>query len=148
MSRCGLGHHISVGIVDLPFLLHITFFAQIIAVCSCSLVKLSMLCFYLRVFSTPKLRIYVWITMGLTVGYLTAFTFTAIFTCAPVSAQWDLSITDGKCHDTLKIFVALVYSNVVLDLIVMVLPIPTVLGLQMKRSDKVGVLVCLSITLM
>lgn len=64
-----------------------------------------------------------------------------ILHCIPVSAYWDKTITNATCgvNDRL-FFMGTNTVNFILDLIVLVLPLPYIQKLQVQRSQKLVVL--------
>lgn len=76
--------------------------------------------------------------MGVIMCYSIAILFSVIFPCKPISANWDVTITDGKCADKTKIYLATAGLNVITDILILALPIPMVWNLQMPRRRRIG----------
>ena len=123
-------------------MLRLSFAFQVLNVLALASVKFSLLFFYLRVFVATPLRRFVWATVMILAAWTVTAIFSIIFSCRPVRSQWDITIPGSACIDQVLMVQSLVFTNVVLDLAVMALPIPTILRLQMRRSDKIGVLAC------
>lgn len=90
--------------------------------------KLSILFFYRRLFRGSKFNIISWILIGITVVWLTAFEFAAIFDCNTTFwANWG-TIRDLKtnCDDSFSELVAYSISDVIIDIFILILPIPLV----------------------
>lgn len=94
-------------------------------------VKLSFLFFYRRVFTTGTSTWFSKTTTSLIIvvlGWTIAFFFALLFACKGNWSAWWGSVLDlsTKCVQTLKLELALVTSDFVTDVLIMVLPIPMV----------------------
>lgn len=102
----------------------VTMMFQILSIISLSLVKMSTCFFYLRVFPEGIITLGSRILIGVTAVYLLAFTFSVLFLCSPVSANWDLVVAaTAKCADQMGMLKAMIALNMVIDFSVMVLPL-------------------------
>lgn len=94
-------------------------------------VKLSFLLFYRRVLTTGTSSWFSKTTAGLIVvvlGWTVAFFFALLFACKGNWSAWWSSVLDlsTKCVKTLKLELALVTSDFITDVLIMILPIPMV----------------------
>lgn len=101
----------------------------------CPLIKISIICFYRRIF---PMRTFQWATFG--INTLIGLWGTAIFLvcalqCRPLRAYWDKSI-DGHCFDSTKFIIVNQVFNVIIDFVILALPIPMIWGLQRAWQDK------------
>lgn len=100
------------------------------------LAKLSLLFFYLRI--TPQLwflrttKVLIWIVVMYSVG----ITLSNLLACRPIQASWDPSITDKTCINTSALYIATAALNIATDIMMLVLPIPVVVPLQMSKRQK------------
>jgi hypothetical protein len=78
--------------------------------------------------------------MFLVVGYNFALVFPLIFACTPFRRNWDVTITAGSCIDRTPLYMATAVLNMATDLLLLVLPVPMVVGLQMPRAQKLGLM--------
>ncbi|KAE8324528.1 hypothetical protein BDV39DRAFT_217064 [Aspergillus sergii] len=101
-------------------------------------IKISILRQFLEIFSLKR-DYFFWTChclICINILYYTAFTFTIIFACNPISKYWDVLRTDGKCLNTeLQMFVAGII-NTVSDLTILILPHLKVWKLQMSPRKK------------
>jgi hypothetical protein len=104
--------------------------------------KLSLLFFYLRLSCLRWFRLCVYASMFLVVGYNIALVFPLMFACTPIKRNWDITITEGSCIDRTLLYMASAVLNILNDLLLLVLPIPMVVKLQMPRAQKAG-LICI-----
>ena len=104
-----------------------------------SLLKLAALCFYARVFSiNRRFRISLWIVSGLVVAWWIQSIFTYIFQCLPINKAWEVD-GSGSCVSVTQIYIAGALSNVVIDAIVLLMPLPLLWRLQLKPMEKPGI---------
>ena len=79
--------------------------------------------------------------MFLVVGYNIALVFPLIFTCTPVMKNFDVFITEGSCLDRTPIYMATAVLNMITDVLLLILPLPMIVRLQMPAIQKAG-LIC------
>ena len=107
---------------------------------SVALPKMSILFLYLRIFTSRGARMtchaLLWIICA------TWFSFTIAFNlqCIPLAYQWDKSIPGGHCFHVDAYFKATSAPNIVTDVVILVVPIPTVVNLQTTLARKMGLL--------
>ncbi|KAJ5675128.1 uncharacterized protein N7477_005062 [Penicillium maclennaniae] len=103
----------------------------------CPAIKISIICFYRRVFTTPKFQT---CTFGLNI-LIGAWGLGIFLACAgqcrPLRAYWDSSVL-GKCFDANKFFIVNQAFNVLMDFIILILPIPMIWNLHSAWQDKLA----------
>ncbi|KAI6370615.1 hypothetical protein MCOR25_004159 [Pyricularia grisea] len=112
------------------------------------LAKVSLLIFYHRLSPVRSFKHAVNFTIFVVVVYNTAIMFALIFSCWPVQKNFDLSIPQnvGECNVNLtQVYIATCIMGIITDLMVLVLPLPTVLRLQVSRAQKIGLFFIFSI---
>lgn len=116
---------------------------------SLGLVKISILCFYLRLFPHEKFRKWCYFMMGV-VGVVTvSVSLAQIFACTPISASWALQTPEGaKCADRQALQYAGSIINLVTDLIILLMPMKYFLKLSGDRRKRYIVVVLFSLGLM
>ena len=105
-----------------------------------TLIKLSILHFYLRVFYSPVFRRAVLVVMGLCVAFwFGAFFGTAIFYIPP-RALWAApdSAPEAHCGNSQAMYSACASSDLGLDVIVISLPMPILWRLQLPIVKKIA----------
>ena len=105
-----------------------------------NLPKISTLTLYLRIFTKGKSRLACYVLIFVEIAAMIAYTGVAIFGCTPVAYQWDRSIQGGSCIDFEALFKTTSAPQIVTDIAIMILPIPTVANLQASTSRKIGIL--------
>jgi hypothetical protein len=104
--------------------------------------KVALIILYHRIVNRQS--IYVWslhIIAAVICGYSIAIVFALIFACNPIERGWNSSIKTGYCVNRSGLYIATAVTNIITDIALMVLPVPLVLGLQMPRIQKFGLLV-------
>lgn len=120
------------------YILEILYFFQM------TLLKLTLLFFFLRIFPRGMVRNLIKGSIAFTVLYGVTFVIVAIFQCRPIShywINWDKEHKDGQCIN----INALAWSNaiisIVLDVWMLVLPLWQVFRLQLTWRKKLSVAV-------
>lgn len=127
--------------------LHFFFAGEVFYILALGISKISILCFYLRVFPSQGFRRVIYGVMGLSVAYTIAFFFATTLQCTPVSYAWNRwdGLHSGKCNDiNLQGWIA-AGINIVLDVIVMFLPLKHLAGLNMNLKKKLMVMAMFSV---
>lgn len=105
--------------------------------------KIAALLFLTRVFprtSNSKWFNYaLWITFGLNVAWLIGIVFGTIFFCWPISKNWMVT-EPGHCGTQFDLLVGSAVPSVVIDLIILLLPLPKLWHLRIDRAKKVGLM--------
>ncbi|KAI1408389.1 hypothetical protein F5Y13DRAFT_194469 [Hypoxylon sp. FL1857] len=127
---------------NIPFILQLTFFMQIIYVTLLASVKGSMLCFFIRVFATPFMQRAAKICLIFVGLWCISYLGACIFLCNPVSAQWT---GEGTCGAYIPLIQSLIATNAVGDVIIMALPMKTIWSLQTRTTDKIGITSCFAL---
>ncbi|KAF4983938.1 hypothetical protein FZEAL_763 [Fusarium zealandicum] len=107
--------------------------------------KMSLVLFYRQL--SPQ-RWWKWSVYGmffLVAGYNTATFFAVIFGCRPFRKHWDVRVTQGTCVNRPAVYICTAALGIVSDLILLVMPIPMIVRLQMPPRQKVGLILLFGI---
>ncbi|KAL2047481.1 hypothetical protein ABVK25_011465 [Lepraria finkii] len=111
--------------------------STIILVSSLTFTKLSILLFYLRIFPQRSFHILVWILFGINAFWGFAYALVYIFQCIPVEQVWTTLVGEPgrRCwgpaaNQTFAI------SSIILDVMILITPIPSIWKLQMPIRQK------------
>ncbi|RYO74374.1 hypothetical protein DL764_010899 [Monosporascus ibericus] len=108
---------------------------------STNLAKISLLFFYLQLSPDLKYGILIRTLVAAFVLYALVYALISIFACHPIYASWDLTaMQTAACVDKGKFFLAASIANVAMDLVILVLPLPIVLPLQIPWRQKVSLM--------
>lgn len=111
-----------------------------------SIAKGSALLFYARVFNNTKSRFKyaLWTVHALNAAWLVGIIFAVIFECTPIQKAWDPTIP-GRCDNEDALWLGSGIPSLLIDVLILLLPLPMLWRLQMKLSRKlllVGVFAC------
>ena len=108
---------------------------------ACVLPKLSICFMYLRLF---EVSIWVARTSKLLVVFLLlntiAWLVPSVVVCQPIAVYWSPSGEEGRCIDINVFGTWISLPHIVSDLVMLVLPLPTLWKMQMRRAKKIGVI--------
>jgi hypothetical protein len=100
--------------------------------------KISVLLLYLRIFTDRPSRLISHALIYILLAYCIAFSVATALQCIPLEYQWNKDIPGGKCFDVPLFWKSLSIPNIVTDVIILVLPIPTILRLRLSTPQKIG----------
>lgn len=70
---------------------------------------------------------------------MVSFVFTSLFACSPIEGGWNLHTgKDVKCINRTAQGYSLGAINIVLDFVVLLLPVPRLLKLNINLGEKIG----------
>lgn len=111
-------------------------------------IRMSILFFYLRVFSYPTFRRLVYAMMALATSCTIAFIVGNFTRCKPVQFNWNQNLPGGRCGDV-RMFVCFnAASSIILDLMIWALPIPILLSLGFNKRKKYALFFIFSLGLL
>lgn len=79
------------------------------------------------------------------VSYTIGIFFSLIFACKPIEKSWDVTITTGSCINRPALYITTAVLGVATDVVLLVLPVPMVLKLQMPVLQKAGLLLMFAV---
>ncbi|KAE8323483.1 hypothetical protein BDV39DRAFT_217727 [Aspergillus sergii] len=100
--------------------------------------KISILLFYIRIFSTPKFRMIAYAVGFIVLGHGIGVFFAAIFQCSPVQYAWDKTIEGGSCFDQQAFYRYVSPPNILTDVLILVMPLPFVWKLHTRMTQKLA----------
>ncbi|KAH8674367.1 hypothetical protein BGZ60DRAFT_526338 [Tricladium varicosporioides] len=139
----GLGKDIwSLPFDNITYILYIYYFDELLYLGSLSMVRVSILCFYLRIFPQKIFRGIIFAIIACNIVYGTAFILVSIFQCIPVHAAWTGwdGTSQAKCVNVNVVGWTSGAINIVLDVIVLLLPLPGLAKLVMPWERKIHIL--------
>jgi hypothetical protein len=89
--------------------------------------KLSVLFFYRRIFRGKTFHIATWFLIAIVSIWCIAFFFGNMLECIPISEAWVNAPgleNNPKCIKAISMYLALVYSDLVIDVLILIVPIP------------------------
>jgi hypothetical protein len=121
--------------------IHVFYAMEILYFAQVSLLKLSLLFFYLRIFPGTQIRRLLWATITFDICFAVVFVLIAIFQCRPINYYWNN--WDGEHQGTCLNVNALGWSNaaisILLDAWMLAIPMSQVFSLHLHWKKKIGV---------
>jgi hypothetical protein len=128
----------------------IVFAIQLLYLASVSSVKISLLLFYKRVFPGKRFGYIVTVTLGLSGIWFLAFFFAQLFETWPISASWTLNPNGSYAwainEQSMNLW--LCGTDILVDVFLLLLPVPVITSLRMSRKDKLAFLGIFSLGLL
>ncbi|RPA76939.1 hypothetical protein BJ508DRAFT_213248 [Ascobolus immersus RN42] len=101
--------------------------------------KLSILAFYVRINGSKKYKLSIYLLAAIVVIYTIIMTFVNAFECKKPSDAWALT-WPKKCHNLVPIYYLQAGFNIVSDIVILLLPLPTLLKLQVNKAKKIALI--------
>ncbi|CAL3969420.1 unnamed protein product [Diplocarpon coronariae] len=150
LVHLGLGSDIwTVSFDNITQILKIFWISEIVYFIAISLLKISFLLFFLRIFTDNRFRKAVCVLVVINILVAVLFVTTLCTTCRPASYiwyQWD-GEHPGKCGNLNALFFANAMINIALDLATLALPISQIINLNMSKKKKLSVSLMMSVGL-
>ncbi|KAI4596754.1 hypothetical protein KJ359_005096 [Pestalotiopsis sp. 9143b] len=132
---------------NITYILYLYYWDEILYLFVVPATKISILCFYLRIFPRREFRIGAWVLIGANVLYFFAFEIITIFQCTPIPGawlEWD-GTYEAACRDVnLQAWVAAAVC-IVLDVALIALPMPELWNLNLSLKKKVQVMLMFAV---
>ncbi|KAF2800647.1 hypothetical protein K505DRAFT_190221, partial [Melanomma pulvis-pyrius CBS 109.77] len=105
-----------------------------------TLVRISIILLYIRLFQTRKLVIFCWIFLIENVACAIATFIVACLICRPFAYNWDRINIDGHCGNQKQFYLWNGIQNLISDVITIVLPMPLLWKLQLPWTKKISLI--------
>ena len=105
-----------------------------------TLPKISVLCMFLQIFVESWQRKACYVLIGILAATSVADVIANWNLCTPLSFLWDKTIPGGHCIDVSAYWRWGTFPNIVTDVLMILLPIPAIIKIQLKWKDKIGIL--------
>ncbi|ORY11358.1 hypothetical protein BCR34DRAFT_624866 [Clohesyomyces aquaticus] len=115
------------------------FALNMISILGLGLVKSSILVLYNNIFKVRKFQLCIYAMLAFVICWTISFFFSHLFTCYPITVFIE-PFYGNKCVQTVPMFFALLYTDVIADVVILVLPIPMVLSVQLPMKKKLAVI--------
>ena len=119
---------------------------EMIYIIALSVTKISILLFFSRIFVSRWFLISVRILIISVILYAITFTLILALQCHPIRAFWDRSL-DRNCLNTQAAVYASAAISIFQDILILLLPIPELISLQVSMRKRVNVMVMFSVGL-
>ncbi len=93
----------------------------------------------MSIFTTKRFRTVAQLVLAITVAWTVSFFFANLFTCYPISPYIE-AFYGNNCVNGLALWYSMAITDVIVDVFIILLPIPVVLKLQLPLHQRIGVL--------
>ncbi|CCU79446.1 PTH11/CFEM domain protein [Blumeria hordei DH14] len=108
-------------------------------------IKVSLCCFFLRIFPQKQFRICCYALVILMSTLAVAWVLLLIFQCKPITSNWNINIEHPRCYNIQIYAYAGAVAAMSQDMCILALPIPLVLKLSISTRKKIGVIAMFSL---
>ncbi|KAK7951030.1 CFEM domain protein [Apiospora aurea] len=148
LSQHGLGLDMwNVSFEGVNDILFLYYWDEMIYITSLALTKVSILCFYLKVFPARSFRNVAYVLIGLNLVYAITYDFLLAFQCQPIDGAW--LFWDGeykaKCISINVLGWSAAGVNIGLDLATIILPLPSLFQLSMSMKKKAQIVLMFAV---
>ena len=108
------------------------------------MIKVAILLLYRQIWGVVNaVRHAIHLALFLSVGYGSASILGIIFACNPIKKLWDYTLPPdvGHCLNPEAFSLALACINITTDLFILMIPLPIIWGLQLRRGHKLQLMV-------
>jgi len=117
---------------------------NMLSILGLGLIKCSILVLYHNLFPSTTFRWFIWAALAYVGIWTVSFFFSHLFTCFPITTFIDFF--EGKtCVNQSAMFLSVLYTGVVADFVILLLPMPMIWSLQMRMKMKLAVIGMLSL---
>ncbi|KAL7629120.1 hypothetical protein AAE478_000639 [Parahypoxylon ruwenzoriense] len=137
----GMGYHAGeVQDWHVVRLLKATYARQFLYAVSLGLIKLSVILMFIRVFFARRLRFAPVAVIIFTIAWVALALLVEVLVCRPISMNWDSRelAPGGRCGNQVAAFVSVGIVDVINQLLILMLPVPHVWRLGIKRHYQVA----------
>ncbi|PYH88358.1 integral membrane protein [Aspergillus ellipticus CBS 707.79] len=132
----GLGSHITmIPKSNLTVYFKIGWSNSIVYTGCIAFTKLSILAMYKRLFTARPMLITANILSAIVILWALAVSLAGVFNCLPVNRFWDRTVP-GTCMDTVSFYYGQQIPNILTDLVLLVMPLPSVWSLPISRAQR------------
>ncbi|KAL6720639.1 ATP-dependent RNA helicase [Lecanora helva] len=101
--------------------------------------RLAILFLYIQIFRKSRFLVIATGTAVVVAAYYVACLLTIFLMCRPLNFNWNKTVRNGSCGDTVSVEIFSAAFNMVVDVWVVCLPLPIVWALQMPLQKKVAI---------
>lgn len=102
-----------------------------------TLIKLSILHFYLMIFRQPTFMRATYVMMGVCIAFWIGGFFSTAFLCNPPRKSWNPQM-EGDCGNSPALYAACALGDLIVDVIIILLPMPVLWSLQLPKAKKIA----------
>ena len=137
-AKVRIPHFITCYITRLMIPHQVEFIGPLVWVVSVTIIRASIIVLYIRIFPIRTFRRVCYSILVINLAFCLSTNLSEFLICRPVSYRWDRSIRGGTCghQQSLTLFLGVV--NLLLDVCLVLMPMPILWGLKMGTGRKVA----------
>lgn len=128
--------HMSEALAQFVVTLKVWYIYQLMYPISLFFVKFSVLAFYRRLSPNQLYQRAIWVTGSVVALYTVVMVLLNAFECKKPSDAWNPATWPRGCRDLVPIYYGQAGFNILSDIVILLLPIPTLLKLQINRTKR------------
>ncbi|KAI1346871.1 hypothetical protein F5Y01DRAFT_296904 [Xylaria sp. FL0043] len=144
LDSYGLGQEVwNIPQDNITKILYLYWWAEILYQTGLPITRISILCFYLKIFPQKHIRWSSYALIAINAADFIAFVAATVFLCSPIYGAWtfwDGSFT-GHCNNLHLQSWIQAGVNIVLDLLVIILPLPSLMKLSTSKERKIRIII-------
>ncbi|RAH70055.1 uncharacterized protein BO66DRAFT_420652 [Aspergillus aculeatinus CBS 121060] len=139
-THAGLGiHQWELTVEDYNKSLKVLMAGAVMYIPALGLSKIGLIILYYRLSDMQRSwRIILWSFTIFVISYMVILECLFLFGCNPIQKAWDVAI-EGQCISRASIFLAGTCASIFIDIVLVITPLPVVVGLNMAPKKRVGV---------
>ncbi|KAG5943477.1 hypothetical protein E4U59_000348 [Claviceps monticola] len=138
MYSCGMGIHADkVDPSQIVMMAKWLVVAEVLYAWNLGWTKISLLLMYYRIFRHTYFKKMAWVVGAFVWAWIICITFLFIFICVPVQKLWTPQLP-GHCINQVGTWIANAASTILTDLLILIMPMPEIWTLQLRRPEKIG----------
>ncbi|KAK1147218.1 hypothetical protein N8T08_001957 [Aspergillus melleus] len=142
----GVGQHAQVAPENFPLIMKLLWVEYFIFDTGTSIARASALLFYSRVFDQiqSRFRYALWLVHAMNIAWMIGMHVVVALQCTPTEKVWN-RLLPGRCIDVRTLFLGSGIPSLIINVMILVLPLPLLWRLQMKIIRKlliIGVFLC------
>lgn len=134
------GRGVYAGPIDLQSVAKLCIASNVLWILIVNITKASILIQYLRIFSSRCIRIACYAFLTLLVPAACWAIFGGVFLCTPIAKIWNPELP-GHCISPERYWLSVSGTDIALDLLILLLPLPSITTLHLPRKQKRGLVV-------
>jgi hypothetical protein len=101
----------------------------------------------IRIFAVKSFRIAGYVVLAICVSWGIMTMLVAFLLCRPLGYNWNLLPSDGHCGNQQSAYAAVGVTDILTDVMILILPLPMIWRLQLPIGNKIALagLLCLGI---
>ncbi|KAI3330414.1 hypothetical protein F4824DRAFT_478521 [Ustulina deusta] len=123
-------------------ILYLYWWAELLYQAGLPFTRISILCFYLKIFPQKHIRWTSFVLIGINAANLIIFVAATVFQCSPIYGAWTFwdGSFEGHCNNIhLQSWLQAAF-NIALDLMTIILPLPSLAKLSTSRGRKIRII--------